>query len=335
MSASAVTTVAPAAKGDLLRKFSAFFGLILLCVILSLSTDKFLTLSNIKNILTQVGVISVIAAGSTFVILTGGIDLSVGSILGLCGVLSAGLLKMTGNSASAIAACILLGVFIGFVNGYLIAYLKIPPFVATLGIMSMARGFAFIYTQGKPISSFPDAYRFLGREDVFAKEGILGAMPWLGVVSWMAVSAAAVYFVSWYVLRKTPFGRYIHAIGSNETATRLSGINTNLYKAMAYVICGGLCGFAALLFSGRINSAHPASGQGYELNAIAAVVIGGTSLSGGKGGVGGTIIGALIMGVIANGLNLMNVDSFWQGVVLGMVIIAAVTIDMRSKKAAD
>lgn len=317
-------TTAPASRSrrELLRNLSAFIGLISLCVILSLSTDKFLTVSNVRNILTQVGVISVIAAGSTFVILTGGIDLSVGSILGLCGVLSAGLLKATGSSALAMAACIALGIVAGAVNGCLIAYQKLPPFVATLGIMSIARGFSFIYTRGKPISSFPPAFRYLGKEDAF------------GVVPWLAVSTAVVFLISWYVLRKTPFGRYIHAIGSNETATRLSGINANLYKAMAYVICGGLCGFAALLFSGRINSAHPLSGQGYELNAIAAVVIGGTSLSGGKGGVGGTIIGALIMGVIANGLNLLNVDSFWQGVVLGVVIIAAVTIDMRSKKAA-
>ncbi|MCD7898087.1 MAG: ABC transporter permease [Planctomycetaceae bacterium] len=308
-------------KGDVFRKFSAFFGLILLCLILTLLSDAFLKTTNIRNILSQVAVISVMAAGATFVILTGGIDLSVGSILGLCGVLAAGVLKWSGSPALAIAACLFVGLACGVANGYLVSFLKLPPFVATLGIMSIARGFSFIYTQGKPISSFPPSFRYLGTGEFFG-------VPVLVIVT------AIVYIASWYILRKTPFGRYVHAIGSNETATRLSGIHTNLNKALAYVICGGLCGFAALLFCGRINSAHPLSGQGYELNAIAAVVIGGTSLSGGRGSVGGTLIGALIMGVITNGLNLLNVDTYWQGVVLGVVIIIAVTIDMRSKKGA-
>ncbi len=306
-------------RGNIFRKFSAFFGLILLCLILAVLSDAFLKPTNIRNILSQVAVISVIAAGSTFVILTGGIDLSVGSILGLCSVLSAGVLKWSDSPALAMVSCLAISLACGLGNGYLVAFLKIPPFVATLGVMSIARGFSFIYTQGKPISSFPASFRYLGT-------GEIHGVPVLVIVT------AVVYILSWYILRKTPFGRYIHAIGSNETATRLSGIRTNLYKAMAYVICGGLCGFAALLFSGRINSAHPLSGQGYELNAIAAVVIGGTSLSGGRGSVGGTLIGALIMGVITNGLNLLNVDTYWQGVVLGVVIIIAVTIDMRSKK---
>ena len=306
-------------KSEVLKKFSALLGLILLCLVLALLSDAFLKPTNIRNILSQVAVISVIAAGATFVILTGGIDLSVGSILGLSGVLAAGVLKWTGSPILAIVACLLIGLACGLCNGYLVSYLKLPPFVATLGIMSIARGFSFIYTQGKPISSFPPVFRYLGT-------GEICGVPVLVIVT------AVVYVASWYVLRKTPFGRYIHAIGSNETATRLSGIRTNLYKAMAYVICGFLCGFAAVLFCGRINSAHPLSGQGYELNAIAAVVIGGTSLSGGRGSVWGTLIGALIMGVITNGLNLLNVDTYWQGVVLGVVIIIAVTIDMRSKK---
>ncbi len=303
---------------DIVRKFSAFFGLIILCVILASLTDAFYKPTNIRNILTQVSVISVIAAGSTFVILTGGIDLSVGSMLGLSSVLAAGILRWSDSSGLAMATCIVVGLLLGLANGYLVAFLRLPPFVATLGVMSIARGFCFIYTQGKPISKMPPAFRYLGTAEVFG-------------IPLLAVSIVVVFVIAWYVLRKTPFGRYIHAIGSNETATRLSGIRTNYYKAMAYVICGGLCGFAALLFTGRINSAHPLAGNGYELNAIAAVVIGGTSLSGGRGGVGGTLIGALIMGVIANGLNLLNVDSYWQGVVLGTVIILAVTIDMRSR----
>ena len=302
-----------------LQKFSAFFGLIILCVALSLLSDAFLKTNNILNILSQVAVISVVAAGATFVILTGGIDLSVGSILGLSSVLAAGVFRQTGDVSLAMASCVLVGILLGLANGVLVSYLRLPPFVATLGLMSMARGMCFIYTGGKPISGFPRAFRYLGTEPI-------------GPIPVLAIATLIVYAASWYVLRKTPFGRYIHAIGSNETATRLSGIRTKLYKCMAYVICGGLTGFAALLFTGRINSAHPLSGQGYELNAIAAVVIGGTSLSGGRGGVGGTIIGALIMGIIANGLNLRNVDAYWQQVVLGAVILIAVTIDMHSKK---
>ncbi len=303
------------------KKFSALFGLVGLCIIMSLISDVFLTKGNLLNILSQISVMSVIAAGSTFVILTGGIDLSVGSIMGLCGVLSAGVLKSAGNVPAAIAVCLVVGCGLGLINGYLVAYQKIPAFVATLGMMSIARGFCFIYTKGKPISIFPDSFRFFGA-------GYLGDVPVI------AVEVVVVFLLAWYVLRMRPFGRYIYSIGSNEDATRLAGINTNFYKMMAYAISGVLCGLAALLFIGRINSGHPLSGNGYELNAIAAVVIGGTSLSGGRGSIVGTAIGSLIMGVISNGLNLMNVDAFWQGVVLGVVIILAVLVDIKSKAGA-
>lgn len=303
------------------KKFSALFGLVGLCIIMSLISDVFFTRGNLLNILSQIAVMSVIASGSTFVILTGGIDLSVGSIMGLCGVLSAGVLKSAGNVPASIAMCLVVGCVLGLINGYLIAYQKIPAFVATLGMMSIARGFCFIYTKGRPISIFPDSFRFFG-------SGHLGDVPVI------AIEVVLVFLLAWYVLRMRPFGRYIYSIGSNEDATRLAGINTNFYKMMAYAISGVLCGLAALLFIGRINSGHPLSGNGYELNAIAAVVIGGTSLSGGRGSIMGTAIGSLIMGVISNGLNLMNVDAFWQGVVLGVVIILAVLVDIKSKAGA-
>ncbi len=301
------------------KQFSALLGLVGLCVIASLLSDAFFTRSNLLNIMSQTAVISVIAAGATFVILTGGIDLSVGSILGLAGVLSAGVIKGTGNVPLAIAVCILIGTVLGFINGYLVAYQKLPPFVSTLGMMSIARGFCFIYTQGRPISIFPDSFRFFGSGTIFG-------------IPVIAIEVIIIYFIAWFVLRQRPFGRYIYSLGSNENATRLSGINTASYIMFAYAICGFLCGIAALLFIGRINSGHPLSGQGYELNAIAAVVIGGTSLSGGSGTIAGTLIGALIMGVISNGLNLMNVDAFWQGVVLGVVIILAVIVDIKTKR---
>ncbi|AZO96473.1 ribose ABC transporter permease [Halocella sp. SP3-1] len=308
-------------NSNIFRELSSLIGLIVLCTILAIISPAFLSVTNILNVLVQVAVISVIAAGSTFVILTGGIDLSVGSILGLCGVMTAAVLKSTGNPLLAVLTGVLLGAFLGLVNGVVISIGKVPAFVTTLGMMSVARGIAFIYTRGRPISGFPDGFRYIG-------SGYIGDIPF------PVIEAIIIFLIAAYVLKKTPFGRYVYAIGSNEVATKLSGIKTNKYKIMVYVISGLLSGFAAIMFIGRINSGHPLAGDGYELDAIAAVVIGGTSLSGGKGTVFGTLIGALIMGVIRNGLNLLNVDAFWQGVVLGVVIVVAVLIDQRSKKTA-
>ncbi|MTI60497.1 MAG: ribose ABC transporter permease [Firmicutes bacterium] len=308
-------------NSNIFRELSSLIGLIVLCTILAIISPAFLSVTNILNVLVQVAVISVIAAGSTFVILTGGIDLSVGSILGLCGVMTAAVLKSTGNPLLAVLTGVLLGAFLGLVNGVVISIGKVPAFVTTLGMMSVARGIAFIYTRGRPISGFPDGFRYIG-------SGYIGDIPF------PVIEAIIIFLIAAYVLKKTPFGRYVYAIGSNEVATKLSGIKTNKYKIMVYAISGLLSGFAAIMFIGRINSGHPLAGDGYELDAIAAVVIGGTSLSGGKGTVFGTLIGALIMGVIRNGLNLLNVDAFWQGVVLGVVIVVAVLIDQRSKKTA-
>ncbi|QTL99216.1 ribose ABC transporter permease [Iocasia frigidifontis] len=311
----------PKINSNIFRELSSLIGLIVLCTILAIISPAFLSVTNILNVLVQVAVISVIAAGSTFVILTGGIDLSVGSILGLCGVMTAAVLKSTGNPLLAVLTGVLLGAFLGLVNGVVISIGKVPAFVTTLGMMSVARGIAFIYTRGRPISGFPDGFRYIG-------SGYIGDIPF------PVIEAIIIFLIAAYVLKKTPFGRYVYAIGSNEVATKLSGIKTNKYKIMVYAISGLLSGFAAIMFIGRINSGHPLAGDGYELDAIAAVVIGGTSLSGGKGTVFGTLIGALIMGVIRNGLNLLNVDAFWQGVVLGVVIVVAVLIDQRSKKTA-
>ncbi|NMB13554.1 MAG: ribose ABC transporter permease [Firmicutes bacterium] len=271
------------------------------------------------NIVLQVAVIAVIAAGMTFVILTGGIDLSVGSILGLTGVLLAGIFKATDSVLLAALSSVVIGGLLGLINGLLVSYGNVPAFCATLGMMAMARGLAFVYTKGMPISGFPDSFRFFGSA-------------YLGAIPVPVLEAILIFVVAWYILTKTPAGRSIYAVGSNEKASRLSGIKTDFYKMLVYVISGVLTGFAALMFVGRINSAHPLAGQGYELDAIAAVVIGGTSLSGGQGSIAGTFMGALIMGVIRNALNLLNVDAYWQQVVIGAVIIAAVLMDWRSKK---
>ncbi|MDR1613653.1 MAG: ribose ABC transporter permease [Planctomycetota bacterium] len=307
-----------AGKSPAWRQASAFLGLIGLCGVMSIVSDAFLSANNLMNILSQIAVTSIVAAGMTFVILTGGIELSVGSVIGLSGILSAYTLKHTGNIPFAVAVCLASGLAGGLASGYLVAYHKLPAFVATLGMMSVARSVCFIITQGKPISIFPDAFRWFGA-------GYAWGVPVI------AVEIAVVFVVAWFLLTQRPFGRYIYSIGSNENATRLAGVDADFHKMCAYAICGLLTGFAALLFIGRINSAHPTGGVSYEMNAIAAVVIGGTSLAGGSGAIGGTLIGALIMGVIANGLNLLNVDSYWQGVVLGVVIILAVLVDIKSK----
>ncbi|MBO2521080.1 MAG: ribose ABC transporter permease [Firmicutes bacterium] len=302
------------------REVGPLLGLIALCALVSILSPVFLTTSNLMNVLVQAAVASILAAGVNFAILTGGIDLSVGSLLGLIGVLIAAVFKSTGSVFLAVATGLVLGFALGLLNGSMVTVGRIPSFIATLGTMSIARGLAFVFTQGRPISSFPDSFRALGA-------GELGGIP-IPVIVVLVVYAAA-----HYVLTQTPFGRAIYAIGSNEEAARLSGVNVGWYKTAAFGVSGLLAGLAAIMFTGRINSAHPLAGQGYELDAIAAVVIGGTSLSGGEGRILGTLIGALIMGVIRNGLNLLMVDSYWQQVIIGAVIVVAVLIDRRGRAA--
>ena len=295
-------------------------ALFLLGLALSLISPVFLSVTNLLNILVQVSVISVLAAGVAVVILTGGIDLSVGSLLGLSGVLAAGTLAATGSVLLAIAVGLGVGALAGLANGLLVSFGNVPSFVATLGMLSIARGLAFVYTQGSPISGFPEEFRVFGSGYLF------------NVVPVSILLAVGVYIVLFFVLTQTPFGRAIYAVGSNEKATVLSGVNNLFYKTMAFVVSGLLSGLGAIMFLGRINSAHPTAGTTYELDAIAAAVIGGISLSGGRGSITGVFVGALIIGVLRNGLNLLRVDPFWQGVVIGAAIILAVLIDSLSRK---
>lgn len=300
------------------KELGPLLGLLALCALVSILSPVFLTTSNLLNVLVQAAVVSVLAAGVNFAILTGGIDLSVGSLLGLVGVLIAAVYKATGSVFLALATGLVLGFGLGLFNGAMVSAGRIPSFIATLGTMSIARGLAFVFTQGRPISTFPASFRALGA-------GEIGGIPIPIIV------VLVVYLVAHYVLTQTPFGRAIYAIGSNEDAARLSGVNVGWYKTAAFGVSGLLAGLAAIMFTGRINSAHPLAGDGYELDAIAAVVIGGTSLSGGEGRVLGTLVGALIMGVIRNGLNLLMVDSYWQQVVIGAVIVVAVLLDRRGR----
>jgi ribose transport system permease protein len=281
---------------------------------------RFLTLDNISNILRQVSVYAILAVGETFVILTAGIDLSVGSVLALCGAISAGL-SLSHPLWLAILSGILLGVAIGTLQGLIIAKGGVPPFVATLGTMAIARSLTLVYTKGALISPLPKGFQFLGSGYLFHE---LFSLP--------IIITLVIYIIAYIVLSRTAFGRRIYAIGGNEEASRLSGINVSLYKIYIYAISGLTAALGGLVMTARLNCAHPQAGLGYELDAIAAVVIGGTSLMGGEGGVGGTLIGALIMGVLNNGLNLLEVNPFWQQAVVGSLIIIAVLLDRLRKR---
>ncbi|MBC7326850.1 ribose ABC transporter permease [bacterium] len=309
-----------------LAKASTFLILIFICFLFFLleratsSNPRFLTLDNISNVLRQVSVYAILAVGETFVILTGGIDLSVGSVLALCGAISAGL-ALSSNLMIALLAGMVLGAAIGAIQGIIIAKGGVPPFVATLGTMAIARSLTLVYTKGALISPLPQGFQFLG-SGYFLHP--LFSVP--------VLITLFIYILAYIVLSRTAFGRRIYAIGGNEEASRLSGVNVSRYKVYIYAISGLTAGLGGLVMTARLNCAHPQAGLGYELDAIAAVVIGGTSLMGGEGGVGGTLIGAIIMGVLNNGLNLLEVNPFWQQAVVGSLIIIAVLLDRLRRR---
>lgn len=304
------------------RRLGTLAGLLGLCLLLWILTPHFLTVSNLLNVLEQTSINAVIAVGMTFVILSGGIDLSVGSLLALSGVVLATGLEAGWSPPLAIAVGVGVGCAFGGLTGVAIAWGRLPPFIATLGMMSIARGCALLFTEGRPVSGFGEGFRSL------ATARLLG-------IPAPVILTAAVYVAGRFVLSSTRFGRYVYAMGGNEEATRLSGVNVRLHKTLVYAASGLTSAVAAVLLTARLNSAQPIAGIMYELDAIAAVVIGGTSLAGGEGGVGGTLIGALIMGVLRNGLNLLGVSSFLQQVVIGLVIVVAVLLDtmLKSRRA--
>ncbi|WP_310073551.1 ABC transporter permease [Phyllobacterium sp. 1468] len=298
------------------RRVGVLAALIILVIAASFLSDRFLTPANLLNILRQVAIVGILAIGMTFVILTRGIDLSVGSILGLSVVIYAGLLE-THSMAIAIPLGLLVAMAAGLVNGLGVASAGIPPFIMTLGMLSFARGLAFLYTGGTPIPILNEAFYDLGNDYLF---GI--PIPSLILLAILAVSAI--------ILSLTAFGRSVYAIGSNEEAARLSGVPVRLYKIIVYVIAGGVSGLAGLVYASQLSIGTPIAGQGYELDAIAAVVVGGTSLFGGKGSVGGTFLGTLIIGVLANILNLTGVDPYVQQLFKGALIVVAVYFMSRS-----
>ena len=301
------------------RQFGTLFGLLVLSAVLWALTPHFLTVANMLNIAQQTSINAIVAVGMTFVILSGGIDLSVGSIVALSGVVLGTALQAGQPLAVALVLAIAVGVACGLVNGVLISWGLLPPFIVTLGMMSIARGAALLYTEGRPVSGFDEGFRSIATGQV--------AMTPSPVVLMIAV-----YLISHVVLTRTTFGRYVYAIGGNEEAARLSGVRVRLHKMLIYGVAGLMSAVAAIILTARLNSAQPIAGMMYELDAIAATVIGGTSLMGGEGTLVGTLVGALIMGVLRNGLNLLGVSSFLQQIVIGGVIVGAVLVDTMLKR---
>ena len=301
------------------RQLGTLAGLLTLCVILWAATPHFLTVSNLLNVLEQTALNAVVAVGMTFVIISGGIDLSVGSVLALAGICLALALEAGVPAPAAIGLALVVGTGCGLINGVLITRGRLPPFIATLGMMSVARGVALMLAEGRPISGFSEGFRAIATERILAIPGPV-------------LITIVIYAVAHFVLTRTVFGRTTYAIGGNEEAARLSGVQVLFHKTAVYGVAGLTSAAAAVVLTARLNSAQPTAGTMYELDAIAATVIGGSSLLGGEGTVTGTLIGALIMGVLRNGLNLLNVSSFLQQVVIGVVIIGAVLVDMSLKR---
>ena len=302
-----------------LDRFFALGGLVALCVALTLLTPNFLTVDNLLNVARQISITGIVAVGMTIVIVTSGIDLSVGSVLALSAC-AAGLLMAQGVPIPvALGVGCLVGALCGLINGLLITKLNITPFIATLGMMSVARGAALVLTGGIPVDALPDG--------VPALAGNLGPLP-IPVLVMAAVALVGAAILAW-----TRLGRYAYALGSNEEAVRLSGIPADNYKIAIYVVSGFLAAVAGMVMMARLSSAQPTGGNMMELDAIAAVVIGGASLMGGRGTIFGTIVGVAIIGVLRNGLVLLDVSAFWQQLVIGVVIVLAVALDQIRHKA--
>ena len=301
------------------RRFGTVIGLGALCAVLWALTPHFLTVSNLLNVAQQTSINAIVAVGMTYVIISGGIDLSVGSIVALAGVVLGSLLQGGQPLVVALPAALAVGLACGLLNGALVSVGGLPPFIATLGMMSVARGAALLFTEGRPVSGFDEGFRSLAT-------GSLGFVPAPVVVM------IVVYVAAHLVLTRTTFGRYVYAIGGNEEATRLSGVAVRFHKTAVYGVSGVMSAIAAIVLTARLNSAQPIAGTMYELDAIAATVIGGTSLMGGEGTLAGTLVGALIMGVLRNGLNLLGVSSFLQQIVIGGVIVGAVLVDTVLKR---
>jgi inositol transport system permease protein len=313
-------------KGDVigwLRRYGTSLFLLAMIGFFTLQNSRFLSIRNLSNILTEVSIYGIIAIGMTFVILTGGVDLAVGSLLAFAGMLGAYVAQEIGAGPSlywlvALSTAVAAGSLIGYLQGKAVTFFNIPSFIVTLGGMTVWRGATLILNDGSAISGFDASYRWWGTGSLL---GVPVPILLFGLI-------AALGFVT---QRYTRYGRYIYAVGGNQEAARLNGLDVPALITSVYLIVGALAGLSGFLLSARLGSAEAVGGIGYELRVIASVVIGGTSLSGGRGGVGGTIIGALLIGVLTNGLVIMHVSSYWQQVVIGLIIVAAVAFDTYAK----
>lgn len=296
-----------------LQRFGLLISFSLLLLALSLLSDRFLRPTNLINVLRQASINGIVSVGMTMVILTGGIDLSVGSVLALSAVICADMLKKDLPVPLAVAMALGIGAALGMINGLIITRGRIPPFIATLGMLTVARGLTLMYTQGQPITGLPSAFRFIGA-------GSLGPIPM------PIVLFALTFILGFVILTRTRLGEYIYVLGDNPQAARLAGVPTDRITVLVYAIAGLCAALAGLVLIARLDSAQPIIGQGYEFNAIAAVVVGGTSFAGGEGGLGGTLLGALLIETLDNGLNLLNVSALWEQVVKGVVIALALLL---------
>jgi ribose transport system permease protein len=304
-------------KGKTLGIFIAY---VLIFLSLSIASPVFLTFSNIMTLMRQTVCTVLVALGMTFVIGMGAIDLSVGSIVGGCGVACAALIKADVNLGIVLVVVLLTGIFLGFFNGIVIAKIKLPPFIVTLATMSIIRGFIYVYTRAIPI------YGLRNNSFLYIGQGMVGRVPFPVILAGIFV------MVAWYLINRTKFGRYVLSVGSSEEVSGLVGISVSKIKILVYTLMGFCCALSGIILTSRLGSAMHEAGNGYEMDAIAATIIGGTSLSGGKAKLLGTVIGALIMSTVQNALTLLNIDVFWHQVVKGTIIILAVIIDKISTK---
>lgn len=305
---------------DLLIKYKSLIGLLILVIIVSVLSPTFFTVSNLLNVFRQTSINAIIAAGMTFVILTGGIDLSVGSILAFSGAVAASMLASGSSVIVATIVAVVIGAVSGFANGIVISKGKLQPFIATLATMTILRGLTLVFTDGKPVS--------IGTSNNAISFGKIGGGQIAGIPT-PAIIMVLAFALCFYILTQTKMGRYVYALGGNEEATKLSGLDTDKIKTYVYTISGILAAIAGVIVTARLYSAQPTAGSGYELDAIAAVVLGGTSLSGGQGTIIGTVIGALIIGILNNALNILDVSSYYQMIVKGIVILIAVLLDRK------
>lgn len=296
-----------------LQRFGLAFSFLLLILALSLLSERFLTSANLINILRQATINGIISVGMTLVILTGGIDLSVGSVLALSVTIGASLMKQGQPVGAAVLAALAVGTLLGMINGLMITRAKIPPFIATLGMLTVARGLTLMYTQGQPITGLPASFRWIGT-------GVIGGIP-------VPIMLTLLVFVAgWVFLTRTKYGAQIYLMGDNPNAAKLAGVPIDRMTVLVYAMSGFCAALAGLVLVARLDSAQPIIGQGYEFNAIAAVVVGGTSFAGGEGGLAGTLLGTLLIETLNNGLNLLNVSPLWEQVVKGVVIALALLL---------